>query len=105
MEFKAALQAIPGGQSYPHHICFKKGPFVFSIDDAIQTDSKSASIRYQDVLTPAETWIAAPTDWIGYGVLQLTLGGKNYRLVPFADSGQKGTRSQVWIPISDIQSK
>ncbi|MBO0931966.1 glycoside hydrolase family 127 protein [Fibrella aquatilis] len=96
-----AVQVLPGGSSYPGRIGFRRGPQVLSLDallNKLPVEPTAVQLTGQS-LRPVQATL--PTGWIGtqtYGV-SATVGDRQQELVlvPYADAGQTGGASAVWL--------
>jgi uncharacterized protein len=105
IHFDMPVQILQGGRSYPNSVAFKVGPQVLAIDSLIDPTAKSLLPLWIDF---TQSYSVEPTDkvlpngWIGNQAYILRTNGANKKqqfiLVPFADAGQFGSRTNVWLP-------
>ena len=92
---------LSGGSSYPGRIGFQRGPQVLSLDallNKLPVDPTTVQVVSQ-TLTPLTSPL--PGGWFGtqvYG-LKATVDNRERELllVPYADAGQTGGNSTVWL--------
>jgi DUF1680 family protein len=109
VSFDIPIKILNGGKSYPGYVAFKRGPQLLSVDSSINT---SVNIGIPIILPPSSSKISfqndvqkLPGNWIGKQAYALSVEtNQNQKetltLVPFAEAGQTGGKSNVWIPVS-----
>jgi len=107
IDFEMPVKIIRGGRNYNDFIAFQRGPQILSADSSMNM-GYPMSISLKNLQSPElilkENSSAIPSGWIGTQAYSLVkTDGMNIQnnlvLVPFADAGQTGAKSQVWISL------
>ena len=101
VSFDMPTVVLPGGSSYPDRIGFQRGPQVLSLDAALNKLPVEPTDVRLVTTTPEIAPAKLPQGWVGnqtYSVKAL-VGGQQQSvwLVPYADAGQTGGASTVWL--------
>ena len=111
IDFDIPVKIIHGGHNYKDFIAFQRGPQVLSADSSLN-HSYPLSISDKQLQFPKiilkEDSSALPAGWIGNQAYSITESCRSgLMLVPFADAGQMGSKTQVWIPLRkhDLSAK
>ena len=97
-----AVQVVPGGQTYPHFVAFRRGPQVLALDKGLNAGIDSLrSVRYAGGARLDDARAALPADW-GWKeafYLDATVSGmpRKVVLVPYSEAGQQAGEVAVWI--------
>ncbi len=106
IHFDVQVKIIDGGTLYPGKIAFQNGPYVLAADQYLNSewgeDFTSVEVSGNANIGLQSNENGLPVNWIGKQAfrVQATNGKQNEMplvLVPFADAGQTGAKSQVWI--------
>jgi uncharacterized protein len=103
IDFDIPVKIIHGGHNYKDFIAFQRGPQILSADSSLNRTNPLSIIPKQLQLPKiilSETSSVLPDGWIGSQAYSFAEGnGSNLVLVPFADAGQTGSKTQVWISL------
>ena len=107
INFKMPVLEWTGGISYPGQIAFQRGPQVLAMDSAVFTNAsfaienvKKTALKAGGYLTTIQPSLL-PSNWIGKQVYPVHYShGRVLILIPFADAGQTGGSSRVWLPLT-----
>jgi hypothetical protein len=112
VSFQMPVQILDGGNSYPDHIAFQRGPQVLAFDDLLNSEFlKKYSLESTQKLiveNPEVKSIAdlLPKQWIGQQAFSLPIIDEKNAvkqqlvLVPFADASQTGGAVKVWMQLN-----
>lgn len=101
VSFDMPTEILAGGSSYPGRIGFQHGPQVLSLDAALNSLSvKPTAVQVvSKALEPVQAKL--PAGWVGTQTYGLKATVANHErelvLVPYADAGQTGGNSAVWL--------
>jgi DUF1680 family protein len=103
IDFDISVKIIHGGHNYKDFIAFQRGPQILSADSSLNRTNPLSIIPKQLQLPKiilSENTSVLPDGWIGNQAYSFAEGnGSELVLVPFADAGQTGSKTQVWIPL------
>jgi uncharacterized protein len=103
LDIELPVRILYGGQNYKNFVAFQRGPQILSADSSInQIYPYIVSLKWirSHKIILADDSAALPSQWIGHQAYSYSQDeGKNLVLVPFADAGQTGLKTQVWIPV------
>jgi DUF1680 family protein len=105
LDIALPVRIVNGGQNYKNFIAVQRGPQILSADSSLnQIHPLTISLNWlrsrKVILNEASA--ALPSQWIGHqAYIYMEDNGKKLVLVPFADAGQTGAKTQVWIPVSE----
>jgi DUF1680 family protein len=103
IDFDIPVKIIHGGHNYKDFIAFQRGPQILSADSSLNRTNPLSIIPKQLQLPKiilSENSSVLPDGWIGSQAYSFAEGnGSNLVLVPFADAGQTGSKTQVWISL------
>jgi uncharacterized protein len=106
IDFDIPVKIIQGGHNYKDFIAFQRGPQILSADSSLNRTNPLTIIPKQLQLPKiilSENSSVLPDGWIGSQAYSFAEGnGSNLVLVPFADAGQTGSKTQVWIPLQGL---
>ncbi|HTB24976.1 MAG TPA: beta-L-arabinofuranosidase domain-containing protein [Puia sp.] len=108
IDFDIPVKIIQGGHNYKDFIAFQRGPQILSADSSLN-HAYPLSISEKQLQNPKiklnEDPAALTAGWIGNQAYSFTVSnGSKLVLVPFADAGQSGSKTQVWIPLRTFKS-
>ena len=103
IDFDMPVKIIHGGQNYKNFIAFKRGPQILAADSTLNQIHpiivSSNSFESGKIIFTESTGLL-PVQWIGHQAYSFTESdGNKLVLVPFADAGQYGAKTQVWLPV------
>jgi DUF1680 family protein len=108
IDFDIPVKIIHGGHNYKDFIAFQRGPQILSADSSLNRTNPLSIIPKQLQLSNiilSENSSVLPDGWIGSQAYSLAEGnGSKLVLVPFADAGQTGSKTQVWIPLRTFKN-
>jgi uncharacterized protein len=106
LDFELPVKIIYGGQNYKKFIAFQRGPQILSADSSLNLfHPVSVSMKWllSRKIVLSENSTVLPSDWIGHQAYSfIESNGNKLVLVPFADAGQTGAQTQVWIPTHEL---
>ena len=103
IKFNMPLQVVPGGNSYPNQVAFKRGPQVLAVDQGLNFGITGLnSITYQKLAgeaTDGSNDLPADWSWKQAYYIDMQNGAvpRKVLLVPFAEAGQKNAEIAVWL--------
>jgi uncharacterized protein len=104
INFDIPVKIIEGGHNYQNFIAFQRGPQILAVDSSLNYIYPLAISEKQlqfSKLILKEDPSVLPVGWIGHQAYSFKeSNGSGLILVPFADAGQTGSKTQVWIPRS-----
>jgi DUF1680 family protein len=105
IDFDIPVRIIHGGHNYKDFIAFQRGPQILSADSSlnhIHPLSISEKQLQNQKINLNEDSTALTAGWMGKQAYSFMESNKSKLvLVPFADAGQMGSKTQVWIPIGE----
>jgi DUF1680 family protein len=108
IDFDIPIKIIHGGHNYKDFIAFQRGPQILSADSSLNRTNPLSIIPKQLQLPKIilkENSSVLPDGWIGNQAYSFSeSNGSNLVLVPFADAGQTGSKTQVWIPLHTFKN-
>ncbi len=109
IDFDIPVKIIHGGHNYKDFIAFQRGPQILSADSSLN-HIYPLSVSEKQLQSPkinlTEDSAALTAGWIGNQAYSFMDSNKSKLiLVPFADAGQMGSKTQVWIPLHTFKSE
>jgi DUF1680 family protein len=107
VSYDIPVKVLDGGKSYPGFIALRRGPQLLSLDSSLNTSvnpdipivlkSDLSNIQLNNAIR------SLPQNWVGKQAYSLSVETNRgvdriLTLVPFAEAGQTGAKSNVWIP-------
>jgi uncharacterized protein len=105
LDIELPVRIVYGGQNYKNFVAFQRGPQILSADSSLnKIHPLTISLKWLQFrkVILYEDSATLPPQWIGHQAYSyMEDNGKKLVLVPFADAGQTGAKTQVWIPVSE----
>ncbi|HEY4936312.1 MAG TPA: hypothetical protein VII44_07020, partial [Puia sp.] len=106
LDFELPVKIIRGGHNYKDFIAFQRGPQILSVDSSLNRINpvyiSGKQLQNRKIILNDDVSVL-PDRWIGRQAYSFMEGnGNNLVLVPFADAGQTGAKTQVWIPVGNF---